>query len=202
MILSAALALAPSAAAQERQKRTEAPTFTEALDQARAAVAESRLGGAISALQAAIRDLQKQQRTAILAALPTPEGFAFKDPAVKEIDEQLAAGVAAVGLNVRRRYRHEDGRTFEVEVTANSPVLKMMSMVFSNPAMVQAQGGELVKYGDHKAILKEQGERVELQLMMHEEHLLKVEAQGLTGDQLLAIFDQAFVDRLEKPLGR
>jgi hypothetical protein len=37
---------------------------------------------------------------------------------------------------------------------------------------------------------------------MHDAHLIKVNSQGIDADDLLKIFDQAFIDRLEKPLGK
>lgn len=60
-----------------------------------------------------------------------------------------------------------------------------------------------MKYGQHKAILKKSGDSgVELMLLMHDQHLIKISGQGIDADGLLKIFDQAFVDRLEKPLGK
>jgi hypothetical protein len=88
-------------------------------------------------------------------------------------------------------------------VTANSPMLQMIALMFSNPALITADGGELVQYGAHKAILKKLGDTgQELQILMHDKHLIRAQSEGLSADDLLKIFDQAFVDRMEKPLGK
>ncbi|MFY9344674.1 MAG: hypothetical protein WAT39_19430 [Planctomycetota bacterium] len=191
-----------AAAAQERSGPKKTPTFPEAVEQAKKAVEADKLGAAIAALQAAIRDLQKKQRAAVLACLPKPEGWTVEDDAVDENSEAIAAGIAAAGMTMRRRYQKGE-QSIAVEVTANSPLMGMLTMMFDNPTLVEASGGELVKYGAHKAILKKSGDSgQELQLLMHGTHLIKIDAQGVTADDLLKVFDQAFVDRLEKPLGK
>jgi hypothetical protein len=135
-------------------------------------------------------------------AAPGQERVGQKKPPTFAEALELAAGLAAIGSSVTRRYvRGED--SIQVDVTANSPMVGMMSMLFNSPALVQADGGEIVKYGAHRAILKKAGDnRHELQLLMHDAHLIKVDASGLDADALFKVFDQAFVDRLEKPLGR
>ncbi|MCU0864942.1 MAG: hypothetical protein MUC36_14220 [Planctomycetes bacterium] len=187
--------------AQERKAVKKPATFPEAVEQAKKAVEEDKLGAAVAALQAAIRDLQKKQRAQILTALPKPEGFEFRD---EEVDDkgQDAFNLAAMGLTISRRYENGD-KSLSVEVTANSPLIQMLGMMFNNPALVEAQGGEMVKYGVHKAILTKSGDDgQELQILMHDAHLIKINSQGVGADDLLKIFDQAFVDRLEKPLGK
>ena len=79
----------------------------------------------------------------------------------------------------------------------------ILTMVFNNPTLIEADGGELVKYGAHKAVLKKNGDNgQELQILMHDMHLVKVTTTGVGADDLLKMFDQACVDRLEKPLGK
>lgn len=195
-----ALALLP-VLAQERSAPKKPATFPEAIEQAKKAVESDKLGAAIAALQAAIRDLQKKQRTQILAAMPKPDGFEFRD---EQFDEKTneALGLAAMGLTVTRNYESGD-KSLSVEVTANSPLIQMLGMMFNNPALVEAQGGELIKYGAHKAMLTKSGDDGrELQILMHDTHLIKISAQQVSEEDLLKIFDQAFVDRLEKPLGK
>jgi hypothetical protein len=200
LLFVSTLAVLP-AFAQERSGPKKVPTFPEAIEQAKKAVEADKPGAAIAALQAAIRDLQKKQRTQILAALPKPDGFEFRD---EEVDEKANAtlGLAAMGLTVNRRYESGE-KSLSVEVMANSPLIQMLGMMFNNPALVEAQGGELIKYGVHKAMLTKSGDDGrELQILMHDAHLIKISSQGVGEDDLLKMFDQAFVDRLEKPLGK
>jgi hypothetical protein len=187
---------------QERVGAKKPLTFPEAIEQAKKAAEADKLGAAIAALQAAIKDLQKKQRTAILANLPKPEGWEVEDSGADDAANDVAVGILGGQSTVTRHYRNAD-KMITVEVTANSPLMQMMTMLFANPAMIEAEGGELVKYGAHKAVLKKVGDRgQELTLLMHDAHLVKVTSEGLTGDELLQFFDQATVDRLEKPLGR
>jgi hypothetical protein len=196
------LVLIVPAAAQKRTAAKADPTFAEAVELAKKAAAASEFGSAITALQAAIRDLQKQQRVAILAALPKPDGWEVRDEEAETGNAAVDAGTALVGLSVRRHYTKGDQRV-DVDVTANSPFIQMLSMMFANPAIIKADGGELVEYGVHKAMLKKTGDSSsELQILMHDRHIIKVDSQGIAADDVFKIFDQAFVDRMEKPLGK
>jgi hypothetical protein len=197
-----AASLAATAVGQERVAPNKPPAFPEAVEQAKRAVEGEKYGAAIAALQAAILDLQKKQRAAVLAGMPKPAGFEVHDDEVDESAATFNAGLIA-GMSVTRHYRKGDDTSIDVEVTANSPVLQMLSMMFNNPAVITAEGGEVVKYGVHKAILKKSGDKgQELQILMHDKHLIKVTSQGLSADELLKVFDQSFVDRMEKPLGK
>jgi hypothetical protein len=203
IVLFVAVAWMVPAFAQQRSAPKKPPTFAEAVDAAKKAADGEQFGSAISSLQAAILDLQKKQRAAVLAGLPKPEGWEIQDDEVDENADQLTAATTAVGMTVHRQYRKGDAQSLNVEVTANSPMLQMLAMMFANPAVITADGGELVQYGAHKAILKKSGDAgQELQILMHDKHLIHVTAQGLSADDLLKIFDQAFVDRMEKPLGK
>lgn len=192
-----------STQAQERSGPKKPPAFAEAIETAKKAVEAEKLGAAIAALQAAVTDLQKKQRVAILAALPKPDGWQVEDQAVDEQAESFTAGMLGGAYAATRQYRQGE-KSMRVEVTANSPLLQMgLAMVFNNPALIEADGGELVKYGQHKAILKKAGDNgQELTILMHDAHLIKVTSEGIKADDLLKVFDQACIDRLEKPLGR
>jgi len=191
-----------STQAQERSGPKKPQTFAEAIETAKKAVEADKLGAAIAALQAAVADLQKKQRAAILAALPKPDGWQVEDQAVDE-QAELTAGMLGGAYAATRHYRQGE-KSMHVEVTANSPLLQMgLAMVFNNPALIEADGGELVKYGQHKAILKKAGDNgQELTILMHDAHLIKVTSEGIKADDLLKVFDQACIDRLEKPLSR
>lgn len=200
LVLSTLLVL-PAALPQERAGAKKVLTFPEAVDAAKKAVEAEKMGAAIAALQAAIKDLQKKQRVQILAALPKPDGWEIED-ANDDTSNDIAIGLLGGHSAVSRTYRSGD-KQITAEVTANSPLLQMMTMMFANPALVEADGGEIVKYGPHKAILKKSGESgQELTILMHDAHLVKASAQNVSGDDLLKIFDQATIDRLEKPLGK
>lgn len=201
-LLVATLLTVP-AFAQKRAAATKEPTFPEALEQAKTAFDGKEYGAAISALQVAIRAAQKLQRMAILAALPQPEGFTIRDEEVQDNEGlPFAASMAAMGLSVSRHYEKGDGKHIDSEVLANSPMVPMLAMMFANPAMVKADGGEIVEYGKHKALLKKNGDSShELTILLFDKHVVKATSRQLTAEELLVVFDQATVDRLEKALG-
>jgi len=196
------LVLAIPAAAQKRAAAAKEPTFPEALEQAKKAFDAQEYGAAVSALQAAIRLAQKLQRAAVLEALPKPEGFTVADDDVKT-DEGNPFATAMMGATATRHYTKGDDKRIDVEVMANSPMVAMFAVFFTNPAIVKADGGEIVEYGKHKALLKKSGDNGhELTIVMHDKHIVKATCSGLTVDELLAVLNQATVDRLEKPLGK
>ena len=188
--------LAVPATAQKRATPKKAPTIAESIAQAEQALTSEAYGAAVAALQDAIRAVQKLQREAILANLPKPEGFEFEDVEPAADTEVWGADVSMLGLTVNRHYQ-KDEKSIDVEVMANSPVVQMVTMMLSNPALIEADGGEVVEYGQHQAVLKNDGESgLELQLVMHGKHLVKVRTQGLSEEELFKAFDQAFVDRM------
>jgi hypothetical protein len=196
------LALAAPTVAQKRTAAKAEPTFAEAVEAAKKAMDAAEFGSAIAALQAAIRDLQKKQRVALLAALPKPDGWAIEDEPEEAGHEAIQMGITLVGMTVRRQYTKGEQR-IDLEVMANSAFVQMLSAMFANPALLKADGGELVEYGVHKAVLKKTDDLgLELQILMHDRHILKVTSQGISADDLFKVFDQALVDRLEKPLGK
>ncbi|GAB4151128.1 MAG: hypothetical protein Fur0037_19850 [Planctomycetota bacterium] len=202
LLLSCSLAtLLP---AQKRVGPKKEPTFAEALAQAQKAFEAKDYGAAMSSLQAAMQAVQKLQRRAILASMPRPAGFEFEDEGDQDAGANpFGASMAALGTTVSRKYTHESGKGFEIEVMANSPLVSMMGMMFSNPALATADGGEMIEYGKHKAILKKEGDDGrELTILMNGKHVVKVTSHGITDDELLKIFDQACIDAMEKPLGR
>ena len=63
------------------------------------------------------------------------------------------------------------------------------------------QGSELVKYGPHRAILKNPGGG-QLQLeMLIDRTFISVDSSGLSDDELLEFMDQKAVDALAAVLG-
>ncbi len=188
--------------AQQRAVQQKVLTFPEAIEEAKKQADGDKIGAAISAMQAGIRDLQKKQRVAILEALPKPAGWEFKDQTPDDSNEAIASGMSAMGQTISREYTKGD-QHIQIEVSANSPMIQMLSMLFSNPAMIQAQKGEAITYGTNKAILtKQDNGGIELQILMNDTHLIKVTSRGISEDDLLKIIDQSMIDRLDKPLGK
>lgn len=194
------LLLLTSLPAQKRAAPKQEQTFPEVIKAATAAFDAKEFGAAVTALQEALRLAQQQQRLALVAALPKPAGWEFEDEKNEAADNPMLRGLAAFGSTVTRRYTKGD-KSLSIEIMANSPVAQMITMMFNNPAMLQAQGGEVVEYGAHKALLKKEGDSHEMQLLMHGKHLVTVKTDA-TDKELFAIVDQKAVDALDKQLGK
>jgi hypothetical protein len=65
----------------------------------------------------------------------------------------VGAGIMGGGITVERKFK-KDSSTIEVRVMADSPLLQSMMMMFSNPMMATAGGGELATIAGQKAIVK------------------------------------------------
>ena len=194
--------LSVPAFAQKRTAPAAEPTFPEATETAQKAFDSKEYGAAVTALQAAIRAVQKLQRVAILEALPKPAGFEVRDDELRNDDATMNAAVTFLGLQVTRHYTKGD-KSVDVEVSANAPMAAMLAMMFANPAILKSEGGEMVEYGRHKAVLKKNGDTgQELTILLFDKHVVKATANGMTAEEVLAIVDQAMVDRVEKALGK
>jgi len=190
------------ATAQKRSGQPKEPSFADSVVAAQKAFEAKEYGTAITALQAAIKAVQKLQRAAILEALPKPAGYEVRDEEPADAaNNPFGASLAAFGQTITRHCEKEDKR-FDIEVMANSPLVGMLAVQFSSPQMIKASGGELVEYGAHKAILKNDDGNLELMILLNEKHVVKVESRGHSEDELFAVFDQACVDRIEKQLGK
>ena len=196
LVLPAARAQTPAAPARE-------PSFTEAVEAATRAFTAGEHASAVASLQAAILVVQKLQRAAIVAALPRPAGFVCEDVQPKtDATDPFAAGIATLGFTVERRCRKGDKVRLDLEVSSNSPMVEMYASLFAAPDKVKASGGEILALGRHKAVLKEADGHVDLTVVVNGRHIVKVDSDGMKRDEVLALVDAAFVDRIEKPLGR
>lgn len=209
-ILLPALLLAASVAlpsiAQKRASDEKPVSFQERMQRASGAWDKGSYGTCMTELQGALSLCAEKRSQEIRKALPAaPEGWeALPDPKDDQRNNPFAAAMtASVGNIVTRSYEKSDGSDrVEVTVTADSPLVSMFNMWVTNPAMLGNQG-ELVEYeNDDKAVLKNQGGRLELQILISKAHMCEVKASGLSEDQLFAMFDQSAVSKLRTALGQ
>lgn len=181
--------------AQERVNKKKTPEFKDVHTAIAAAYEAGNYGLAMSKTRELLTVLTPKWQEAILAALPAaPQGYTIlpQEKQDAQATAALAAFSASVGTVVEQKYKG-DGGIVSVQVTADSPMLQMFSMVLDNPAML-SEGQELVKYGEHKALLKQEGSRWTLQIVIDSS---MVEVKGNVSDEfLLRMFDQKAVDKL------
>ena len=199
-LVSASLALAP---AQERVKAKQPADFDGCLAAASTAWKERRFGACTKQLQDAIALVAQMRAAAIRAALPpAPEGYEIVPEETDSLaaNPMLAAMTASVGNVIQRQYRTQDGHsTIDVSVTADSPLVGMFNMWITNPAML-GEDAELVKYGAYDAILKKEGQRRNLQVLIEGSSVCEVRWPDDDEEALFAMFDQKAVDTLARAL--
>jgi hypothetical protein len=205
LLVVALAGLTLAAGAQQRVKAKGPADFGTSLGAAEAAWKKESYGACIAALKDALGVATLKRIGAIRAALPSPDGWrSIEDRSAEEAraNPMAAAMMAGVGTQLGHEYRREDGGSLKVSLTLDSPLVQMFNMWVANPAMLE-KGAELIKYGDHNAVLKTGDNRLELQILIDGAHLCEVRARGgVDEDALFAVFDQAAVDRLAAALRR
>ena len=201
--LTVGLALASLTAfgvAQERTKDKKPPTFQELHAAVRTHYDAGSFGKALKASREMMGLIAVERSKKIVAALPAaPAGYtAVPQKKAVEAANPFAGGLAAtVGNVIQQQYRGDNGQ-LDVTVTADSPMISMVSMMFDNPALI-GPDAELIKYEQCNAILKKNGQRWNLQILIGS---ALIEANfGKEDDEFaLKMFDQAAVTKLTKAL--
>lgn len=197
--LCATPALHVAAAVQERVKPAQSGDFPTLVDEARKAWDGKQYGACLKSLRSALGIVTIERVNAIQAALPAaPEGFEkivqkqAQDAASNPLLGALSVGVGSV---VEQRYKEtKGGATIGVTITADSPLVQMFSMWINNPSLLE-KGSELIKYKAYNAVLKKQGDSLQLMILIGSD-ICDVNLRGRNDEFLLKLFDQAAVDRL------
>lgn len=152
-----------------------------------------------AALQQATTIVMEKRRDVILTALPAaPEGWEIQPSRNVNQQNPFAAAMGGiVGNIIERKYRSTGGNgRMDVTVTADSPMVSMLGMMFGNPAMLDANS-EMIEYEAHKAILKKERNRLNLQILISGKHVVDATLSGEPSeDVLFGFFDQKVVDAL------
>lgn len=198
-----ALALPSLPATQKRVQQKDAADFPGTLDAAQEAWTQGRYGACLSALKEATGLVTAKRIEAILAALPAaPAGFEKVEEERDQVQaNQMMAGMAGlVGNIVEQEYRGPF--RLRVTISADSPMVQMVTMGLSNPALLD-KDTELIEYeNDHKALLKRVngGQARDFTLVVAGKHLVQVDFGSSDEDQLLAMWSQGAVDAIAAAL--
>ena len=96
---------------------------------------------AVSGLDYAAQLIRQKRASRLEAFLPEPlSGWKAKDVESQAVGQAMFGGM----VSAKRQY-HKDSSSVTVEITADSPMLQSMVMMFSNPAYATADGGKLKK---------------------------------------------------------
>ncbi len=171
LLLAATLAAAPALYADE---------VTEQIDLGVQAYNGGELRQAVQELQYAIAQIQELLNSQYTRLMPEPLAGWTADEA-----EAQSAGMAMMGggTQVSRQYRKEGaGGSVQVQLMADSPFLQAMSMMLSNPMMMQSDPStKLYRLGKYRGMIKHQknSERWEISLMVANRILVQATGEGL-----------------------
>jgi hypothetical protein len=160
-----------------------ADEVTDQLEEARKAYEGGELRSAVQTLQFAVASIQEKINLSLLELLPEPlEGWQAEEP------QAQSAGMAAMitGTNLSRRYYRDDGADVDVSITGDSPLLPMMTMMLSNPMLMQTDPGTRVytHAGNRGMIKHEKGsDEWEISLLVAGKIMVQVTGSGLANQQ-------------------
>ncbi|MGF1476150.1 MAG: hypothetical protein ACFB6S_11365 [Geminicoccaceae bacterium] len=175
-------------------------SVTEQIDAGRAYYLEGDRPGAISELQFAINEIRSQINQAVAATMPDPPTGWSAEAASGE----QAAAFLGGGTMMTRSYRQEGGAgRIEAQLAADNPIAQGMAAFLANPAFLSSQpGAKRVRVHHENAVLIEDCERAELNLMLGGRALLKLEGRDLSSPDLLVDMMEAWdVESLKSTLG-
>ena len=85
------------------------------------------------------------------------------------------------GTTVSRSYSRE-GNSVEISIITDSPMLQSMMMMFANPAILAAQGGQLQMIQGQQAVLQPDGGGVTM--VLNNTYLVQVQGSAADADYL------------------
>jgi hypothetical protein len=193
MSMTLAMSLAAPASADE---------ITDQLDAASAEYESGELRKAAQTLQFAIASIQEKINLELLKLLPEPlEGWRADDP------QAQSAGMAAMitGTNLTRRYFRDDGAEVEIGIMADSPLMPMMTMMLSNPMMMQTNpDNRIYNHAGHRGMIEhaKDGDSWKLSLLVANKILVKIDGSGVSDQQSVEDYLKAIdLDAVQKAFG-
>jgi hypothetical protein len=156
-----------------------ADEVTAQMDAARKSYQAGELRTAIQALQFAAAKIQEKINASLSQLLPKPlPGWSADEP------ETQSGGIAAMiaGTTLSRRYHRNDGAEVDVSITADSPLLPMMTMLLSSPMLLQSDPNtKLYTYDGQRGLMEhdKDSDRWEIKLMVGNKILVQVTASAV-----------------------
>ncbi len=155
-----------------------ADDVTDAIDQARDLYDDGQTQAAITQLEFAAQLIRQARGTGLQAFLPDA-----LDDWTAEAPQSQSAGAAMFGggTTVSRSYT-KGGNNVEISIITDSPLLQSMMMMFSNPAMLAAQGGQLQMIQGQQAVL--QANNGGVMMVLNNTYLIQVQGNATDADYL------------------
>lgn len=196
-LIVAALA-ASSAISLALSASVTADEVTDQLDAARKSYEAGDLRAAMDTLNFTVAKIQEQVSAKLLQLLPEPLAGWQADPGKSE-----SGGIASMiaGTHLSRRYFKDDGAEVTLHVTADSPLLPMLTMFLSSPFMMQADptNKPFALKGQRGMLKKEDDGSAEITLMVGNRILVQSKGNMQAGEsatkQYLEVLDLGAIQK-------
>lgn len=154
-----------------------ADDVTDAIAEAQQAYEEGDLAYAKESLDFASQLISQQKAGALVSYLPEPlDGWTAQEAQ----SESIGAAMFGGGTTASRLYQ-KDGASVNITYTADSPMIAQMAAMITNPALVGANGGKLMRFGRQKAMIDDSGT---VQFMVDNRVMVQVEGDASEEDKV------------------
>ncbi|MEA2048120.1 MAG: hypothetical protein U9O64_06685 [Campylobacterota bacterium] len=160
-----------------------ADEITEQLNIAIKAYQEKDYKGAMDELRFVTAQLQKLDAAENQKLLPAPlDGWNIEN---KSDTQAVMSMLGGAGTSMEAVYT-KDTQRVNIQIVANSPMIAMMSMAISNPALMAADPStKPFRYKKNKGMKRKEGSSSEITLLIAGQILLKLEGSDLLDDTVL-----------------
>lgn len=160
-----------------------ADEVTDTIDEARTQYDEGRLREAAETLDYAAQMVRQQRSTALEGFLPEP----LEDWTAKSATAQAVTPMMMGGMTSAERAYHKGDARVTVSISADSPMMQGMMMMFSNPMFAGAQGAKLERIKGQKAMVTYNPTTREgnIKITVDNRMLVQVEGSSVTREDLL-----------------
>ncbi len=163
---------------------TFADEIVNQMNEAIKAYQEKDYKGAMDELKFITAQLQKLDATENQKLLPAPlEGWSLEKS--KDDGGQAMMSMLGGGTSMQATYRKGNEKV-EIQILANSPMIAMMSMAMSNPALLASDPNTTpYRYKRNKGMKQKEGTKTEISLLISGQILLKLSGDNLKDDSIL-----------------
>ncbi len=163
---------------------TWADEITDQIQMGLKAYEEKDYRTAVDELKFVVALLEKLKNDQNLKLLPDAlEGWKTVESNNK--DNQMAMAMMGGGTSMKGKYVR-DNEVVRIEILANSPLLSMMTMMISNPAMMAGEKNTTpFRYKRSKGMKKRDGNKLEITIVVAGQIMIKVVGNNLKDEAVL-----------------
>lgn len=151
---------------------------------------------AIASLNEAIQWIQQSKAQQLAASLPA----ALEGWTAEEAESNAGGGAMFGGGITASRHYVKDDAWIAISIVTDSPLLKGMLAMFSNPMFASASGGKMEKIGGQKVIstFKDSEKSGQYQIVVDNRYLITLEGSGVMKADMETYTEAIDFDALSK----